>query len=81
MSKHRITPRQSKLLKRIEKVARRAALERLTGRINQAMHTERRLDSLFQSADEERLSGAGLGREERGREAAHNLAKKLGRNK
>jgi hypothetical protein len=78
MKKHRLTTKQAKLLKRIERVARHAALDRLHGRIQAAMQEERKLDILFQHADDERLGGAGALREERGQHAAYNLAKKTG---
>jgi hypothetical protein len=77
MKKRRLSPKQSKLLRHIERVARHAALDRLTGNVRRAMQSEKKLDILFQHADEERLGGAGMRREERGQKAAHRLAGKL----
>jgi hypothetical protein len=75
----RLQPKHKKLLSRIEKVARHAALDRLRGNIPAATRAEKKLDILFQHADDERLSGAGLEREVRGQQAAGRLAAKLDR--
>ena len=79
MKKHRLSPKQSKLLKRIEKTARSAAVERLRGRVDIAMRHDRNLDLLLQRADDERLGGAGVLREERGRQRGHALESKVTR--
>ncbi len=64
-------------LRRIERLARGAALLRLRGDVDGAMRLERRLNSLHSDAEKERFAGAALHAEERGHARAHRLYRKV----
>jgi hypothetical protein len=72
-SKKKVTGEQKKLLKRIERISRTAAVYRLRGNINHASSLERLVDSLVRSAKHHKLAGAAFLREEKGKAAAQAL--------
>jgi hypothetical protein len=69
---------KTKLLKRIHRSARTAAIHRLRGNMRMAQAWDRRVDALASHAEKHRLGGAATNAEERGRQAAGELHRKTG---
>ena len=67
-----------KLLKRIARLKRTAAMHRLRGTIQKALQYERQVDRLVAYAEKHRLAGAAMSAEERGVESARELHRKTG---
>ena len=77
--KRKVNAAQKRLLKRIERVARNAAVEMMRGDAHRTRVAERKLEKLMHEAESESVSEAANEREAHGRQRAAGLYHKVRR--
>lgn len=79
VGKHRkrLGPKEKKLVRRVERIARTAAVLRLRGDVQRASHLDRVIDNLVSEAEVGNFGGAAFEREIKGRQRGDRLYHKV----